>query len=97
MTEENIAVRLTAIFCSVTQTQTRTQLMRVWLEYESSGINLSVSIDLVCTTVTRPSLTGVSDFPYETRKFETLRTFDVIYPFNITVAVKTLTRRRICR
>ena len=27
----------------VTQTQTRTQLARVWLEYESSGIKLSVS------------------------------------------------------
>ena len=34
---------LTAIFSSVTQTQTRTQLARVWLEYESSGITLSVS------------------------------------------------------
>ena len=32
-----------AIFSSVTQTQTRTQLARVWLEYESSGIKLSVS------------------------------------------------------
>ena len=31
----------TAIFSSVTQTQT--QLARVWLEYESSGITLSVS------------------------------------------------------
>ena len=35
--------RLTAIFSSVTHTQTRTQLARVWLEYESSGIKLSVS------------------------------------------------------
>ena len=34
---------LTVIFSSVTQTQTRTQLARVWLEYESSGIKLSVS------------------------------------------------------
>ena len=34
---------LTAIFSSVTQTQTRTQLARVLLEYESSGIKLSVS------------------------------------------------------
>ena len=35
--------RLTAIFSSVTQTQTRTQLARVWLEYESSEVKLSVS------------------------------------------------------
>ena len=34
---------LTAIFSSVTQSQTRTQLARVWLECESSGINLSVN------------------------------------------------------
>ena len=33
--------RLTAIFSSVTQT--RTQLARVWLEYESSDVELSVS------------------------------------------------------
>ena len=33
--------RLTAIFSSVTQT--RTQLARVWLEYESSEVKLSVS------------------------------------------------------
>ena len=38
-----IALRLSAIFSSVTQTQTRTQLARVWLEYKSSGIKLSMS------------------------------------------------------
>ena len=37
-----LTFRLTAIFSSVTQTQTRTQLARVWLEYESSKVKLSV-------------------------------------------------------
>ena len=62
--------RLTAIFSSVTQTQT--QLGRVWLGYESSEVKIECewSIDLVCTTVTQPSLTGVSDFHYKTKKFE---------------------------
>ena len=41
--DARIGFSLTAIFSSVTQTQTRTQLARVWLEYESSGIKLSVS------------------------------------------------------
>ena len=36
-------ISVTAIFSSVTQTQTQTQLARVWLEYESSGIKMSVS------------------------------------------------------
>ena len=35
-----LTFRLTAIFSSVTQT--RTQLARVWLEYESSKVKLSV-------------------------------------------------------
>ena len=38
-----LTFRLTAIVSSVTQTQTRTQLARVWLEYESSEVKLSVS------------------------------------------------------
>ena len=76
--------RLTAICSSVNQTQIRTQLARVWLEYESSEVILSVSgvynVDLVCTTVTHSSLTGVSDFHYKTKKFEILCTFDVTIP-----------------
>ena len=35
--------RLMAVCSSVTQTQTRTQLARVWLEYELSEVKLSVS------------------------------------------------------
>ena len=35
--------RLMAIFSSVNQTPFRTQLARVWLEYESSEVKLSVS------------------------------------------------------
>ena len=35
-------------------------------------------MDLVCTAVTQPSLTGVSDFHYKTKKVEILWTFDVI-------------------
>ena len=36
-------VIITAIFSTVTHTRTRALLEKVWLEYESSGINLSMS------------------------------------------------------
>ena len=44
MKVENIAVsELTAVFSTFTHTQTRGLLEKVWFEYESSGINWSMS------------------------------------------------------
>ena len=50
-------LRLSAVFCPFTHTQTRASHSREWLEDEWSGINGGVT--LVFTTFTQPFLTGV--------------------------------------